>query len=146
MKKKLAIMILILFSALTIQVFPCNSVVIADELSDSIRDQLESIDFSELNNFLETIPEVSNGYDFFTMITSNLKGEYVNDYNSIFDYFINLFFSGIYKVMPTFVCIIAISIFCGIMQNSRSSFAEESVSNVTFWVCFLSIIFNRGYM
>ena len=140
MKKNLAIIILFLFAILAIQILPNNGVVWADELSDSIRDQLQSIDFSELNDFLEGIPEVSNQYDFFSMVSSSLNGEYVSDYNSILDYFINLFFSGICKVVPIFISILAISIFCGIMQNSRSSFAEESVSNVTFWVCFLSII------
>ena len=142
MKKKL---LTIIFSI--VAVFSCAYIcsqpvkqASADELSDTIDDQMENIDLSELDEFFQALKDKPDGADFFGYVYGMLKGEYELDYSSLITYILNVFFSKVYNILPVFVNIVAIAIFCGIISNTKGAFLNDEISDVIFFVCFSSVI------
>lgn len=112
--------------------------VFADELSDSIKEQIDHIDLSELEEYYSNLNYSSNGFN--DLVQSVLKGEYDLNYNSILEYILDIFLSNVSDLLPIFLSIIGIAIFCSIVNNFKSSFASEGVTNLIFLICNLSII------
>lgn len=137
MKIKVASLILILFS-----IFAFNDVkiVYADNLSDTINEQMENIDLSKLEEYFNSLEHLPENFDFFSCINLMLKGEYDFDFNSITEYIFKLFFFNVKKSLPTFLIIIAIALFCGIIQKLKCNFMSEGISEIIFFVCLLTII------
>jgi stage III sporulation protein AE len=69
-----------------------------------------------------------------------LKGEYELNFSSIFEYLIKLCLNKVFILLPSFLSVIAICVFCGITQNFKSSFLSESTSDIIFFICFLFIV------
>ena len=135
--KKLFIVIILSITCFLIPLFNFE-MVYADSLSENIEEQLNKIDFGELENFFNSI--VSTDIDFYTYVNKLLKGEYSVDYNSIITYAVNTFFSGVLDKLPIFISVIAISILCGITQGAKNNGLTDSVSEITFFVCILGVI------
>lgn len=112
----------------------------ADSLSDAIDEQIENIDFSKLEEYFNSLDNLPNNFDLITCVNQMLKGEYDLNFNSIIEYVFNVFFSNLKNSLSKFSIIIAIALFCGIMQKIKGSFMSDEISEVIFFVCFLSII------
>ncbi len=138
-KKQLLIVLLLFFVIGLILSFQQNTAK-ADSLSDNIDEQLSNIDLTELETFYNQIMTDIDDSNFFVEIKKLLNGEYKTDYKTFFDYSIKLIFSDVKNFLPTFVSVVVISILCGIIQNVKGTFISESVSEITFFACILSII------
>lgn len=125
---------LITFICLTCKDFS----VFAETLSNNIKEQMDNLDFSSLEEFLNGI---SSGYGntFINSIYSILNGQF-NTNESFFGYIVELFISNVKQFLPSCFVIIAISIFCLILNNVKSSFASEGVSDVVFFVGSLTVL------
>lgn len=139
MNRKIVLLVFVL--SVFFFIFPSCSLttVKADELQDSVNEQLDNIDLSQLEDYFNKLENNSNE-SIIDYINSIVKGEYAFDYNSIFQSILNIFLNKVFQVLPIFLTIIAIAIFCGLTQNFKSSFLTESTSNIIFFVCFISII------
>lgn len=124
------------FFALTPRVFKVS----ADELTDNIDEQLEYIDFNELEDFFASIENLPEDFDVVSMIFKMLEGDSQIDVDSVSKYMSSIFFSGIKKMLPSFISVIIIALLCGILKNLRSSFLSEGVGNVTLFACLSGII------
>lgn len=139
MIKKIAI--LLLFVTVSVCALSVNnSVVKADELSDNIEEQLNNLDLSGLEEYLNIILDKPAEFDFASSIRNLLNGEYDLSYLNFPQYVLKVMLDNIFSAMPTFLSILAIAIFCGIMQSIKSSFVSEGISDMIFFVCFLSIV------
>lgn len=137
MKKYLAIIVLCFFCIC----ISCDfSVVRADELSDNINEQLENIDFTDFEEYFNSLTDLPDNKSFFSYIKGMLKGEFNFEFENFLAYVFNSFFTSIKDYLPIFLIIIAISLLCGILQKIKSSFLDESVSEVILFVCLMSII------
>lgn len=138
MKKRKFIVLSIIF-VLFFYGFSNIKTVNADELSDSIGEQLDNIDLSELEDFGNelNIDGVSNIISF---IGDLLEGKYNVDYSTVLEYVKNIVMENVYKILPIFSTVTAIGIFCGILNNMKGSFLSDGISDVIFFVAFLSII------
>ncbi len=144
MKKRTFIIIAILtVSLIAILSLNINNVK-ASELSDSIDDQLENIDLSELEDFLNSIKDKPENFDFVNKIYQMLNGEYDFDYNDILSYISGIFFSNLSEVAPILLSIVAIAILSGIINNLKSNFMSQGTSDIIFFVCFLGVILLLG--
>lgn len=125
---------LITFICLTCKDFS----VFAETLSNNIKEQMDNLDFSSLEEFLNGI---SSGYGntFINSIYSILNGQF-NTNESFFGYIVELFISNVKQFLPSCFVIIAISIFCLILNNVKSSFASEGVADVVFFVGSLTVL------
>lgn len=136
MKKYTFFILIIVFLFASSQNFV---VVKADELSDNISNQLNNLDLTELENFFNQL-NIYDSVDFLSYVNGLVNGQYSVDFNSLFSYIINMLLQNVKAVMPIFISIIAISLFCGIMQNFRSSFSSNSIRELINFVCIISII------
>lgn len=137
MKIKFVILgVLLIFIA---PIFNTN-VVYADNLSDTIGEQIENIDFSELENFFNSVTYLPENVNFHDCLFNMLNGNFQINFDNISGYLTNTLFSGIKKYLPTFISIIAIALFCAIIQKFKSSFIENEIANLITTVCLLSII------
>lgn len=116
-----------------------NTVVKADSLSDSINEQINKIDFTQLENFFNSIVRSQN-FKFNAVLNKILNGEYNVNYIGTTEYIFNIAFNKVYNFMPTLVSILAISILCGVFQQLKNSFLTEGVAEITFFVCIMGII------
>ena len=137
-KKTIILLVFILFLYAILSLVFCKTAN-AEGLSDSIDQQLGNLDYSKLEDFFNSL-NVQGGTSFNTFINLLLDGKYNLDFNSIIGYMLNIFFSDVKTVLPTFLSVIAISIFCAIIKQVKNSFLTESVAEICFFVCFSAIV------
>lgn len=136
--KKVFLIILTLLISLNIGIVQINAS--ADELSDNISDQLENIDLEALEDYYSALELSPNDGGIIKVITDMLNGKYTHDYNNFFDFVQDIIFLEVKTYLPILISVLAIAIFCGIMQALRSSFNFDGVGDVVFFVCLLGII------
>ena len=136
--KKVFLIILTLLISLNIGIVQINAN--ADELTDNISDQLENIDLEALEDYYSALELSPNDGGIIKVITDMLNGKYTQDYNNFFDFVKDIIFLEVKTYLPILISVLAIAIFCGIMQALRSSFNFEGVGDVVFFVCLLAII------
>ena len=114
--------------------------VFADQLNDSINEQLNNLDLSKLESFFNSISQRPDSVDFFWLIKKMLNGETTLDASSFLNYILNIFLSDVFKLLPIFICVIAIGVLSSVSQNLRLSNLNESVSETIFFSCNLCVI------
>ena len=88
----------------------------ADELSDGIQDELENLDLSELERFYNE--NVKTGDVNFTDAIKNLlEGKYEFDYGSLLDYSFKVALGDVFRMLPTFLTVIAICVLCALLAG-----------------------------
>lgn len=111
----------------------------ADELSDTIEEQMENLDLSGLDDYYENI--LDNKESITEKIQSMLNGEFSFDYNNILQFVINAFFSKVKKLIAPIITVIAIAIFLSFLVGIKSSFLDDSLYQTIFLACFSAISF-----
>ena len=139
MKKVVFIAIISISLILVLSNFCGVKYVRADQLSDEIDKQIDNIDVSELENFFNSISEIPENVKFSDVFYGALKGEYEIDFNGVKDYIVKMFLLNVKRFLPNLISIVAISIFCLIMQSGKNNFSSDSTSQTVFWVCVLSV-------
>lgn len=117
--------------------FCCCNVSYAETLDESIESQLNNLDLTKLYDFLNN---ATTNTDLFSMIRNILNGNLSLNFGDIFNYILTVFFGKIYFILPSLISVLAISVFCGIINSAKGNFLSEGVEEVIFLVCFLSII------
>ena len=143
MKHKVVFSFIILFFILFSNVMFQNHTVFADELNDAINEQVENIDFTELENFFSEI-EANSNFNFSNWLNKILNGQFDFSFSSIFDFIINVLFSDIKSFIPMFISVVIIAILCGLLKNIRASSLSEGVGNVVVFVCLSAIVLLIG--
>ena len=110
----------------------------ADTLSETIDEQLANLDFSSLNIFFDNIS--NSKIDFYSVITSIIKGEIDSNVSGFFSYIIKLLFSNVSKCIPTFLSIIAICVLCSVVSNIKSSFFNDEIADMINFIALLCVI------
>ncbi len=136
MKLKLVFLIILTFVFIFI---PQTSVASADELSDSIKEQLNNLDLTALENYYLSLDNSSNS-SIYALITDIINGKFNEGSGSFFEYIVENIFINFSHHIPTIVAILAIIIITSIINNLRSSFGGEGMTNIINLICALSII------
>lgn len=139
MKSKTVILFTCIIVLLFITCISLPKTAYADQLSDNIDEQIENIDFSDLENFFANISNAEN-FDFLELLNNLLKGEYDLSFSNVFDYIGAVFFLNIKNLMPTFIALFIVAILFGIIKNVRTSFSSEGVTNIAVFACLLCVI------
>ena len=134
---------IICFFVILILIFvvPCISAkqVKADELTDSIGEQLGEIDLSGLEDYMNSLDgEFNEGV--IEKITKMLSGEYSFDYSSFTNYFIKCVFNSIVEMLPMTFAIVVIALFLSMINSVKSVFLENSISEIIYFACIGGII------
>ena len=107
LKKYIFLLIILL---LIIGFLPNNKLLAkADDLSNSINEQLGELDFSKIEDYLSSNDEIfTNGFDDF--INKMINGQKTYDVNTILDAISTSFLSELKVILPDFLTIIIISL------------------------------------
>jgi len=139
MNKKIICFIIILF--VFVVFLPGTSLCYADELSDVINSQLDNIDFTEIEDFINSLEDKSffSG-GFLDYVKSVLNGNANFNIVSIFNVFLQYIMSDIIEILPTLFAVLGVSLFCSVAYMNKSSFLSESTKDVIFFACFSTVI------
>ena len=139
MNKKIVCFIIILFVFVIFS--PTTNLCYADELSDVIKNQLDNLDFDEVENFINSL-EDKLFFDggFFEYVKGVLSGKSNFNIVSVFNVFLQYIMSDIIEILPTLFAVLGVSLFCSVAYMNKSSFLSESTKDVIFFVCFATVI------
>lgn len=143
----LLVILLVIFSTLApVKTFCATSQTteIAEDLNNTIIDELEQIDFSELNLVVQdfqnkktnifSLDNIKNKV--FAIISGENALSYENLFASLFSNLIEL----VLKYLPMLSVIIAIGVIGNLLNGVKSKFNEKSTSNLIHAVCFMSAV------
>lgn len=136
MKLKLVFLVILAFVFL---LFPQATVASADELTDSIKEQLNNLDLSALEDYYLSLDNSSN-ISIHALINDIINGKFNEGSESFFEYVVENVFVNFNQHIPTIVAVLAIIIITSIINNLRPSFGGEGVANIINLICTLSVI------
>ncbi len=120
------------------------TVEISEDLNNSIIDELNEIDFSDLNGVIEEFQ--NNSTNIFSIdnikskIYSIISGENAVSYSSFFASLFSIFVELIVKYLPMLSLIVAIGVISNLLNGIKSKFNEKSTSGLIHLVCFLAVV------
>ena len=129
------ILLISLFSIFTPMATFCvdnATVEISEDLNNSIIDELNEIDFSDLNGVIEEFQ--NNSTNIFSIdnikskIYSIISGENAVSYSSFFASVFSIFVELIVKYLPMLSLIVAIGVISNLLNGIKSKFNEKSTS------------------
>lgn len=140
MTKKISVLAIIFAFISVFLLFNNNTYSVnADSLTDSVNEQLENIDLSHIEDYFNNL-QIKPQINYIDYLSNLLKGEYSLDFNLMLNGFLQIFFNQVFASLPIFLSIIAITIFCSITQSFKNTFLSQSVSDLIFFICFISVI------
>lgn len=117
---------------------------IEQELDENIDNQLNNIDFGELDNIFNNLDEEAKGLfnstSFYDKVMAVLNGELSTDSSSFFQYIFNLFFDNLLKFVPLLALIVVVSILCSFVGQLSPTGKTSSINKVVYFACFGIII------
>ncbi len=117
---------------------------IFEQLDESVKDQLEDLDMSALDDLLAQLgedgQEIFGGNSFTEKVQSVLDGEFIQDGGGFIESFFKLLFSEILDMLPLLASIAVIAILCGLVSHMKAGFMSESTGQIVFFVCFAVVV------
>lgn len=111
-----------------------------EELTSSVYEILDSIDFSELQNIADDLENL-NIFDssIKEKVTQILNGEYFTNYSSVVSGILSLIFGDIREFLPILLSLVAIGMLSNILISMKSD-GNKGASNTIHFVCFSVVI------
>ena len=117
---------------------------IFEQLDESVKDKLEDLDMSALDDLLAQLGEdgqtIFGGNSFAEKVQSVLDGEFIQDGGGFIESFFKLLFSEILDMLPLLASIAVIAILCGLVSHMKAGFMSESTGQIVFFVCFAVVV------
>ena len=131
--------IIILTICLLYAAFYCceRKEVRADELSDTVQDEINNLDLDGLNDFFDGTE--TGDYDFLSAFRNLVAGKY-DGADGFFEYIKKVLFSEITTLMPIFISVIAVALLYEIVQNFKSGYLSSNVKTVIKFASVLTVI------
>ena len=149
-KKCVKILLLLISLVVGLKLFDIRTVAngltkteIENNLSTSVQEQLDDLDFSEMENILDGLEQNKFFKDqsFKEKVKSLLNGTYFTDYSSLFSCLISLIFDNLLKFLPTLLLVISICLLNNLLSVLKSdSKSTKGVGDIVTFVCFAVVI------
>ena len=146
-KRRKVLSILMLFAVLLTVILSPVSAYIAyategsdtqTRLNQTVIDQLSALDLQALQAYINGL----KGYEKVNVAERLLA--YINgeafDYGSFFFQMVSVLFSQIKNLFPSFACIAAITLLCGIISSLNSQFVAKSAGQTVFFVAYTATL------
>ena len=144
MKLKIKLLFVIMLALIVSVSFPVIVYSDGDEsatLNDEIDEILESVDFSELEDYYSSIPDRLKSDGNFTDFLKKLaSGQEFADYDTIFSYCISSFKDGIKEKLPLFLTLFSLLVICGIINATGSGYLSGGVTEIAKFAVYTSAI------
>lgn len=116
---------------------------LADDLNNSVIEELNEIDFSGFNDAIEEFNSKNTNLFSIDNIKNKvyqiISGESAVNYSSFFANLFSSIVEMVAKYLPILSIIIAIGVISNLLNGVKSKFNEKSTSNLINLVCFLSV-------
>lgn len=132
----LSIVFLIVFLSLNFNSYFCYG----DSLSDSIDEQLNNIDFDELENLFNEEEFKINDFDFYSFIKKTINGELSFSFSDFFKNILSLALESISSFLPGLISIMIISIFVSSIIGINGGTFSKEIEKIVLFACYSFII------
>ncbi|MBQ8444200.1 MAG: stage III sporulation protein AE, partial [Clostridia bacterium] len=116
-----------------------EDVISEGDIEDEISDQLDDLDFSELDKILENFTSnqssIFGSSSFIEKLKQLISGDF-DDGQSLFQGIINVFFESLLSLLPSLSIIIAISLLGNMIQGIKPTSNGKSLSNIIHFVTY----------
>jgi stage III sporulation protein AE len=109
-----------------------------EELNQNIIDQIDNLNTEDLQAYIDSL-DVFSGKSVGERILDYIKGEQF-DYSSFGRQILDVLFENVKNLLPSFACICAISLLCGLISSIKSNFADQSTAEIIFLVGFAATL------
>ncbi len=153
MKKNLKCLFCFIFLLFTVFSLPMNSVETSfsssassfeEEFKENIDEQLEGLDFTDIEDIVNNIGidegNVFGDMNFVEKVKVLISGEFIGDFDNVWDLICGLFFDNILSMLPLVASIIAISILGGLVGNLKPSTNGKSIGNIIHFIIYGLIV------
>lgn len=132
----------IVFIIILIMLSICS--VNCDDTQDILQSQLDNLDISEIEKFVEVInrdsedllPEVNVK----EMVIDLFKGNMMDNIKDIGKGIAGFFFKEVISNFSLMGKLLILTIFCAILQNLHTAFEEDSIGRLAYGICYILII------
>ncbi|MGE5678355.1 MAG: stage III sporulation protein AE [Pseudomonadota bacterium] len=136
MRKSVACLLIILI----LSVFPAY----CDDTGDIMQDQLDSLDMSEIEKYVEDLNSESRGLmpevDVKELILSLFKGNILKNAEELGKGIISYFFKEVIGSLAIMGKLIILAIFCAVLQNLHTAFEEDAIGRLAYGICYILVI------
>ena len=110
-------------------------------VENEVDNLIESIDLTELEKYIDDLPsEIIGNTSLKEQLKKMLKGEMDTSFNSVSNYILNVFFSGIKQKLPTFITIFSLLLICAIINAIKPQRLGGGVYEISFFACYTIIV------
>ncbi len=115
-----------------------------EELQMGIEGQIQDLQMDDWDRLVQELPEESRevigNMKIQDILRNLITGRYSFDIGKLFQNLGTYFFSEISVNLGLMVKVMVLAVICGILNNLRSSFENESIGEISHFVCYLLII------
>lgn len=121
-----------------------NTQDVEKTLTDSILEGIENLNVEDLQGYLDELSDGEKSFfaydDIKDVLKNIINGNFAINYSDFTSAILANIFDGVLNFLPSFAVIIAITILCGIVNQIKSSFVDEGVTKIIFFICYASIL------
>ncbi len=128
-------MIIILFSM---------GAVYCDDTEEILKSQIDNLDISEIEKFVEDINRESDGLipevNIKELVLGLFKGNTFENFKELGRGIASFFFKEVINNFSILGRLLILSIFCAILQNLHNAFEEDTIGRLAYGLCYILII------
>ena len=109
-----------------------------DALNESVMQQISALDLQALQEYLDSLDGYEGG-NVGDRLLQYIGGESF-DYGNFFAEIANVLFAKVKSLFPSFACIAAITLLCGIISSLNSQFVAQSTGQTVFFVAYAATL------
>lgn len=136
MRKSIALFVIIILFSMC--------VVYSDDTKDILQSQLDSLDISGIEKFVEGINRETDGLvaevNVKELVLGMFKGNIIDNFRGIGRGIVNFFFKEVISNFSIMGKLLILAIFCAILQNLHNAFEEDSIGRLAYGICYILII------
>ena len=136
MRKSMAFFIIIIMLSIC--------AVYCDDIEDILQSQLDNLDISQIEKFVEGINNDSDGLvpevNIKELVLGLFKGNTIEKLKGIGRGIVNFFFKEVISNFSIMGKLLILAIFCAILQNLHNAFEEDSIGRLAYGICYILII------
>ena len=118
--------------------------VYCDDTEDILKSQLDNLDISEIEKFVEDINRESEGLvpevNIKELVLGLFKGNTIENFKALGDGIVKYFFKEVISNFSILGQLLILSIFCAILQNLHNAFEEDAIGRLAYGICYILLI------
>ncbi|HYE84201.1 MAG TPA: stage III sporulation protein AE [Clostridia bacterium] len=118
--------------------------VYCDDTGDILQDQLDNLDISEIEKYVDSINKESEGMvpevNVRELVFGLFKGNTIENLKEIGRGIVNIFFKEVINNFNIMGRLLILAIFCAMLQNLHNAFEEDAIGRLAYGICYILII------